>query len=109
MMRTRSIGFRLTAWYFAVLAVALIAFGAGVWLAMRRSLYGAVEDTLQDRVRSVSSFIEAQGASLSAAEMRDKFREHSVLGLGGGLFQVSNGNGVWLYRSNALEEARIPS
>ncbi|MCL5745385.1 MAG: ATP-binding protein [Acidobacteria bacterium] len=96
MMRTRSIGFRLTAWYFAVLAVVLIAFGA-------------VEDTLQDRVRSVGSFIAGQGASLSAEEMRDKFREHSVLGLGGDLFQVSNSKGVWLYRSSALEDAWIPS
>ena len=109
MMRSRSIGFRLTMWYFAVLAAALVTFGAGMWLAMRASLYAAVDDNLRDRVRGVARFIEAQGASLSPEEMRDEFREHSVLGPGGDLFQVSDGKGAWLYRSTPLEDAQIPA
>lgn len=109
MMRSRSIGFRLTLWYFAVLAAALIAFGTGMWLAMRASLYAAVDDVLRDRVRGVARFIETQGASLSPDEMRDEFREHSVLGPGGDLFQVSDSRGAWLYRSAPLEDAQIPA
>lgn len=109
MLRSRSIGFRLTLWYFAVLAAALIAFGAGMWLAMRASLYAAVDDALRDRVRGVARFIETQGASLSPGEMRDEFREHSVLGPGGDLFQVSDSRGAWLYRSAPLEDAQVPA
>lgn len=107
-MRTRSIGFRLTTWYSGVLATALIAFGAGMWFAMRHSLYAGVDDTLRDRVRGVTRFIQEKGASLAPEEMRDEFRGHSVLGPGGDLFQVSDSKGVWLYRSSALEDARIP-
>ena len=109
MMRFRSIGFRLTLWYFAVLSVALIAFGGGMWFAMRRSLYGAVDESLRDRVRGVGRFIEEQGASLAPDEMRDEFREHSVLGPGGDLFQVCDSKGNWLYRSSSLEDASIPA
>jgi heavy metal sensor kinase len=109
MMRSRSIGSRLTMWYFAVLAVALIAFGAGTWFAMRASLYAAVDDSLRDRVQGVARFIEVQGGSLAPEEMRDEFREHSVLGPGGDLFQVSDNQGAWLYRSAHLEDANIPA
>jgi heavy metal sensor kinase len=109
MMRLRSIGSRLTLWYFGVLSAALIAFGAGMWFAMQASLYAAVDDSLWDRVRGVARFIEEQGASLSPDEMRDEFREHSVLGPGGDLFQVSDSHGAWLYRSSPLEDALIPA
>jgi heavy metal sensor kinase len=38
----------------------------------------------------------------------DEFREHSVLGPGGDLFQVCDANGQWLYRSVALENLNVP-
>jgi len=107
-MKPRSVGVRLTLWYFAILSAALAAFGAGMWFAMRQSLYNAVDETLRDRVRGVARFIEEQGASLSAEEMRDEFREHSVLGPGGDLFQVADRHGNWLYRSAALDDPRVP-
>ena len=41
-------------------------------------------------------------------EIRDEFREHSVLGPGGDLFQVCDQQGQWLYRSVSLENANVP-
>ncbi|HXS93646.1 MAG TPA: ATP-binding protein [Candidatus Limnocylindrales bacterium] len=52
--------------------------------------------------------MDLQIASLSIPEIRDEFREHSVLGPGGDLFQVADGNGEWLYRSVPLESNNVP-
>jgi hypothetical protein len=72
----------LSAWYVLVLACGLGAFSIAAWFAMRASLDHAIEDELQDRVRGVSTFMRNQIASLSVPEIRDEFREHSVLGPG---------------------------
>ena len=107
-MRTRSIGFRLAAWYFLVFASGIAVFSVAAWFAMRASLYHATDEALEDRVRGVQRFMELQIASLSIPEIRDEFREHSVLGPGGDLFQVADGNGEWLYRSVPLENNNVP-
>jgi len=107
-MRPKSIGFRLAGWYFAVFACGLALFSIAAWFAMRASVYHAIDDELRDRVRGVKQFMESQIASLSLPEIRDEFREHSVLGPGGDLFQVCDQQGQWLYRSVPLENANVP-
>lgn len=107
-MKTRSIGLRLAAWYFLVFACGVAAFSIAAWFAMRASLYRAIDEALEDRVRGVQSFMELQIASLSIPEIRDEFREHSVLGPGGDLFQVCDADGQWLYRSIPLESNNVP-
>ena len=106
-MRSRSIGFRLAAWYFAVFTCGLAVFSIAAWFAMRASVYHAIDDELRDRVRGVTQFMENQISSLSLLEIRDEFREHSVLGPGGDLFQVCDQQGQWLYRSVSLENANV--
>ncbi len=100
-MRIRSIGFRLAAWYFLVFACGVAAFSVAAWFAVRASLYHAIDEALEDRVRGVKQFMDLQIASLSVPEIRDEFREHSVLGPGGDLFQVCDDSGQMLYRSVA--------
>ena len=107
-MTKRSIGFRLAAWYFLVFACGVVAFSVVAWLAMCASLYHATDEALEDRVRGVQNFMEHQIASLSIPEIRDEFREHSVLGPGGDLFQVADSEGQWLYRSVPLENNNVP-
>ena len=106
-MKTRSIGFRLAAWYFAVFTCALAVFNVAAWFAMRASVFLAIDDELRDRVRGVTQFMESQISSLSLLEIRDEFREHSVLGPGGDLFQVCDEHGQWLYRSVSLENTNV--
>jgi heavy metal sensor kinase len=84
-----------------------MVFGVAMWFALRQSAYGAVDTSLRDRVHGVSRFIQEQGGSLSTNEIRDEFREHSVLGPGGDLFQVADSNGNWIYRSTALYEGQV--
>lgn len=106
-MRFRSIRVRLTAWYLAVLALGLAVFGVGSWYAMRASAFHTIDEELEDRIRGVEKFMRIQIASLSPLEIRDEFREHSVLGPGGDLFQVCDGKGEWLYRSAVLENSHV--
>jgi heavy metal sensor kinase len=104
----RSIGFRLAAWYFLVFASGVAAFSVVAWFAMRASLYHATDEALEDRVRGVQNFMEHQITALAIPEIRDEFREHSVLGPGGDLFQVADGHAQWLYRSVPLESNNVP-
>ena len=106
-MRLRSIRVRLTAWYLVMLALGLAVFGVGSWYAMRASAFHTIDEELEDRIRGVEKFMQIQIASLSPVEIRDEFREHSVLGPGGDLFQVCDGKGEWLYRSAVLENSQV--
>lgn len=108
-MRSRSIGVRLSLWYAAVLGIALAAFGTVVWWAVQHSLNHAIDDTLRDRVEGIRQFIEAHRTSLSLEEIQLEFREHSVLGPGGDLFQVLDEAGSWLYRSDPLYDENVPT
>ncbi|HXE62355.1 MAG TPA: ATP-binding protein [Bryobacteraceae bacterium] len=107
-MKPRSIGFRLAAWYFAVFTCGLAIFSVATWFAMRASLFEAVDDELQDRVHGIAQFMQKDIATLSPSGIRDEFREHSMLGPDGDLFQVCDEQGKWLYRSVPLESANIP-
>ena len=107
-MNPRSIRFRLTAWYSTVLAFALGIFGLFTWFAVREILFHAVDETLADRVEGVRRFMDNQIGALSVEEIRDEFKEHSVLGPGGDLFQVCDATGIWLYRSASLENNEVP-
>ena len=106
-MNRRSIRFRLAAWYATVLALGLMAFGALSWIAVRHVLFHTVDETLHDRVEGVRRFMHQQIGALSVEEIRDEFKEHSVLGPGGDLFQVCDAEGVWLYRSAPLETGDV--
>lgn len=107
-MNRRSIRVRLAIWYSAVLALALVAFGGVSWIAIRHALLHTVDETLRDRVEGVRHFMNEQIGALSVEEIRDEFKEHSVLGPGGDLFQVCDAQGVWLYRSAPLESDAVP-
>jgi len=52
--------------------------------------------------------MSVQISALSINEIRDEFREHSILGPGGDLFQVCDERGAWLYRSQPLENNQVP-
>ena len=103
-----SIRVRLTSWYLAMLALGLGVFGVGSWFAMSVSVFNTIDEELEDRIHGVEKFMQLQIASLSPVEIRDEFREHSVLGPGGDLFQVCNEKGEWLYRSAVLESSQMP-
>lgn len=107
-MILKSFRIRLAAWYFAIIAASLSAFGLGSLIAIKASLYHSIDDSLSDRIQGIKRFMDVQISALSLNEIRDEFREHSVLGPGGDLFQVCDDRGAWLYRSQPLENNQMP-
>lgn len=97
-MNLRSIGARLTMWYAAAFAVALILLGGAMWFAVERSLYHAIDESLRDRVNGITTFIEDHENRLLQEDVREEFRAH------GDLFQVLDEEGRWIYRGDALRQ-----
>ncbi len=105
-MKFSSIRFRLAAWYFVSFALILALFALGTWIAMRASVRQAVDRDLAQRIRDVRQFT-AQELDQGQAELLEELQEHSLLGLGGGLLQLSDGGGHVLFRSGRLKNTSL--
>ena len=55
MIRFGSIRARLTLWYLLLLALTLAIFSGGVYFALRASLYGSLDDSIQSRIEIIRS------------------------------------------------------
>ena len=101
-MTLRSIGARLTLWYASLFAVGLAALGVVMWLALRQSLYHAVDEGLRDRAAGIARFIEDHESRLDLDEVKEDFRAH------GELFQVVDERGEWVHRGADLSGIGAP-
>ena len=97
-----SIRFRLTAWYTLCLAGILAVFGFGTRWAIQTSLMQAIDHDLRSRLEDVRAFLKQQTVH-GQAELLDELGEQAMLGLGGGLVELRNGDGAILYRSPRLD------
>jgi heavy metal sensor kinase len=107
-MMTLPIRLRLTAWYFAVLAVVLSAFGVSAYLEMRHSIHRTVDEELQIRAEGVHQLIERTIQRGAPGDLPEGLREHTELRQGGALLQVSDEQGDWLYRSKVMSDYGLP-
>jgi heavy metal sensor kinase len=107
-MMTLPIRLRLTAWYFAVLAVVLPAFGVSGYLAMRHSIRQTVDEELQTRAEGVHQLIERNVQRGAKGDLPEGLREHTELRAGGALLQVADAQGNWLYRSKVMSDYGVP-
>ena len=107
-MMTLPIRIRLTAWYFAVLAVVLSAFGVSAYFAMRHSIRQTVDEELQIRDEGVRQLIERDIQRGRKEDLAEGLREHTELRAGGALLQVSDEQGNWLYRSSVMSDYGVP-
>jgi heavy metal sensor kinase len=107
-MITLPIRLRLTAWYFAVLAVMLSAFGVSAYFAMRHSIRKTVDEELQIRAEGVHQLIERDIQRGHKDDLAEGLREHTELRSGGALLQVSDDQGNWLYRSTVMSDYGVP-
>jgi len=105
---TLPIRLRLTAWYFAVLAVVLTAFGVSGYYAMRHSIRKTVDEELQTRCEGVHQLIERDIQRGRKDDLPEGLREHTELRAGGALLQVSDDQGNWLYRSTVMSDYGVP-
>jgi heavy metal sensor kinase len=107
-MMTLPIRLRLTAWYFAILAVVLCAFGVTAYVEMRHSIRRTVDEELQIRAEGVHQLIERTIQRGAKSDLPDGLREHTELRAGGALLQVSDEQGNWLYRSAVMSDYGVP-
>ncbi|HEV7967691.1 MAG TPA: ATP-binding protein [Candidatus Acidoferrales bacterium] len=107
-MITLPIRLRLTAWYFAVLAIVLSAFGVSGYFAMRHSIRQTVDEELQIRAEGVRQLIERDIQRGHQDDLMEGLREHTELRAGGALLQVSDEQGNWLYRSKVMSDYGVP-
>ncbi len=107
MINFGSLRVRLTAWFALNVALLLAVFGFGAWFAMRASILQAVDHNLRLRVAGVRDFVFNESQPGIDA-LKEELSEQSLLGLGGGLFELCDGDGNVLYRSSRLRE-RLPA
>jgi heavy metal sensor kinase len=102
-MKSRSLGARLTLWYSLAFAVALTLLGGAMWMAMRQSLYHAIDEALRERMAGIIIFIQDHKDRLYLDEVKDEFRAH------GDFFQVFDGDGQWVHTAPTLASMAAPS
>jgi heavy metal sensor kinase len=107
-MMTLPIRLRLTAWYFAVLALVLSAFGVSAYVEMRHSMHRTVDEELQIRAEGVHQLIVRTIQRDAEGDLEEGLREHTELRQGGALLQVSDEQGNWLYRSPVMSDYGVP-
>ena len=76
-MRRRSIRFRLTAWYAAVLTAGLGLFGGLIWLALRQRLIGEIDRDLEGRAGRFERYFRTESAKAAGDQLRDELEEFS--------------------------------
>src|SRR5207245_11752203 len=101
-MKPASIRVRLTAWYFAVLAMGLGLFGAGMYFTARQSVHAAVDDELYVRLQGVQRLMQRELPGGDLDDLQREFREHSGLKTGGDLIMVAVAQVTWLFNSGLL-------
>jgi len=73
-MRTRSLRFRLTIWYTAVLTAGLALFGTLLWISLRHQLNADLERDLDGRAARFESFFRGETAE-AATHLREELEE----------------------------------
>ena len=98
-MNHRSIRFRLTALYSAILAATLCAAGAGAWFAIRDSINDTVDKELRSRLRSMREYVAREGVPEEGSASLGELAEDEAFTPAGTHFRIAGATGRWLYQS----------
>ena len=75
-MTPHSLRVRLTAWYLAVLAPALLLLAMGSWYLAQQNVFGTIDNTLDERIAGVGQFIANVEHEVPPADVKDEFSEY---------------------------------
>ena len=98
MLNTRSLRFRVAAWYFASVTAIFALAAAGYWLAVRSALDDALDQGLRYRLAGLRQYLDARDPS----EGEDLGASLDRLFRLGELYQVFDGDGRLLAQSYGL-------
>jgi two-component system heavy metal sensor histidine kinase CusS len=74
----RSVRFKLTLWYLAVMSAGLAAFGGGCWFVLREVMLGNRERGVDQRLAALEQFIEHESRGGDLAALREEAREYAT-------------------------------
>lgn len=106
-MKHRTIQFRLTAWYFASVAVVVTLFAAGSWFAMRAYTYRTIDRDLRYQMGRVVPFIQEHSLNSRAAfgNALINASDSSIIGI---FLQITDDQHNLLYESDTLTTNKTP-
>jgi signal transduction histidine kinase len=104
-MRTRSLRFRLTVWYTAVLTAGLALFGTLLWLSLRHELNADLERDLAGRAARFESFFRSESAE-SGVHVSEELEEFCQ-GLPPGSYINVRGSKGFTFRYPAGSSAQL--
>ena len=107
-MKKLSIGLRLTLWYLAIFLLAELAFGAGMWLILRKTLYEIADAALEGQAADLQRFLEARQGEAPAQLQADISADYKIE-RSEDYLQISDASGNSIYRSRFLEEHPLSS
>lgn len=98
-MFSRSIRFRLTLWYFAILAVILVLFSAGIYFTQQRTLNANLNDSLRTRVTLINGLIDYDASGRPTLDLPSNPRDPS---LGESFQRLTDPTGTVLFDNSAV-------
>src|SRR5579863_5117661 len=108
MLRTRSIRFRLTVWYAAILTAGLGLFGGLTWLSLRHQLIGEIDRDLQGRASRFEQYFRNESAEASGIPLSDELEEFCQALPPASYVHLHGANGfTFLWPKNAASHRRV--
>lgn len=107
-MRKFPLRLHLTIWYFVSLALTVGLFAGFSWLAMKGSMYAAIDQDLRYRITAVETFIATQ-PMVTEGSIASPFPNATNSSLGATIIQITSDQQNILYQSKALSFHGIPN
>jgi two-component system, OmpR family, sensor kinase len=102
-MKTKSIRFRLTAWYAGLLAVLLILFGGSIYFTLERFLERNLSDTLAKEAQTIGESWLRDVNQTGPGYVAGEIEEHFAPSITGRFVRITRSDGSDLYHSGAPE------
>jgi two-component system, OmpR family, heavy metal sensor histidine kinase CusS len=108
-MNTRSIGFRLTVWYAAVLTGGFLLFGTLIWFSLRHQMIAEIDRELNARANQFIAYFTAESAE-GGTSLRDELNEFCQALPTGNYVVLHGGNGFsFLYPDRFADKTTADS
>src|SRR5262249_61846254 len=102
-MKTKSIRFRLTAWYAGLLAILLILFGGTIYFTLERFLERNLSDTLAKEAQTIGESWLRDINQTSPGYVAGEIEEHFAPSITGRFVRITRSDGSDLYHSGPPE------
>ena len=98
-LNRRSIRFRLTAWYAAILALTFASAAILVWLTLAHSINATVNKELRARLATVRAYVEEEARGAGAAHLSEELNEDAIVNTGSAYLRIADEGGRFIYVS----------